>query len=137
MWDRAGHVQGLSQLHGRTLWGKKDGEETSSIDASGQHGFHGNSSSLFLLGVDATKRLVDIATTSWQGEGGVGGVVMGVDITTTLGRAGGREVTGGHRWRAGTVTCVTQPPLAPNLGLGVASHSAGNTGARQLGTFYL
>lgn len=65
------------------------------------------------------------------------GVVMGVDITIALGGEGGREVTGGHRWRAGTVTCITQPPLAPNLGLGVASHSAGNTGVRQLGTFYL
>lgn len=39
--------------------------------------------------------------------------------------------------RAGTVTCVTQPPLAPNLGLGGASQSAGNTGVRQLGTVYL
>lgn len=38
--------------------GKKGGEEPSSVDASGQHGFHGNPSSLFLLGVDATKRLL-------------------------------------------------------------------------------
>lgn len=58
MWDTAGHEQGLPQLQGRTIWGKKGGEETSSIDASGQHGFHGNPSSLFLLGVDATKRLL-------------------------------------------------------------------------------
>lgn len=62
---------------------------------------------------------------------------MGVNITTALVRAGGREVTGGHLWQAGTVTCVTQPPLAPNLGLGIASHSAGNAGGRQLGTVYL
>lgn len=58
MWDRAGHIQGLPQLQGRTIWGKKGGEETSSIDASGQHGFHDNPCSLFLLGVDATKRLL-------------------------------------------------------------------------------
>lgn len=63
--------------------------------------------------------------------------MMGVDVTTTLGGEGGREVTGGHLWRAGTVTCVTQSPLAPNLSLGISSLSAGNTGVRQLGMVYL
>lgn len=37
----------------------------------------------------------------------MGGVVMGVDITTTLGGEGGREATAGHLCRAGIAACVT------------------------------
>lgn len=42
------------------------------------------------------KETVDITTTSWWGEAVAGGVVMGVDVTTTLCGEGGREVTGGR-----------------------------------------
>lgn len=37
------------------------------------------------------KETVDIATASWRGDGVVGGVVMGVDVTTTPGGEGGRR----------------------------------------------
>lgn len=64
--DRAGHVQGFSQLHGSTFCGQKGAGEISPIDAYRDHGFHGNLSSLSLRGVDAIRRAL-----TWQPHTGV------------------------------------------------------------------
>lgn len=121
--DRAGHVRGLSQLHGGTFGGQKGREETSPTDwcfrgarfpwqpfqpSPPRGGCH--------------KESVDIATASWGGGGeGVRGRCHGNVSPTPVWRERreAQSPVSGQRWPAegrDSHVCPPGPPRTPNLG---------------------